>query len=117
MSIPVDLTALTDAIDSQAAFAYLFTVSDDSTPHLIAVTPRLTHDTLDCAVGRTSLHNASARSRISLVWPPLEPGGYSLIVDGDATTGDGTVALRPTRAVLHRPAPGGGNDCAPITPE
>ena len=111
MSIAVELDALRDAIADQAAFAYLLTVSDESTPHLVAVTPTWAGDALACSAGKTSVHNAGARSRISLVWPPLAVGGYSLIVDGDASVGDGTVTLQPTRAVLHRPAPGGGNDC------
>jgi hypothetical protein len=59
---------------------------------------------------------------VSLLWPPNEPGGYSLIVDGAAApSDDGRIAVTPTRAVLHRPAagsdassPGCGADCVPI---
>jgi hypothetical protein len=111
MSIAVELDALREAIGEQAPFAYLLTVTDESTPHLVAVNPSLTDEVLVCSAGKTSVHNAGTRTRVSLVWPPLDSGGYSLIVDGDATTGDETVSIAPTRAVLHRPAPGGGNDC------
>jgi len=111
MSIAVELDALRDAIGEQAPFAYLLTVTDESTPHLVAVNPSLADEVLVCNAGKTSVHNAGTRTRVSLVWPPLDAGGYSLIVDGDASTGDGTVSIAPTRAVLHRPAPGGGNDC------
>jgi hypothetical protein len=60
---------------------------------------------------------------VSLLWPPAEPGGYSLIVDGTAAAGvrEGRLAVTPTRAVLHRPAsapgdarPGCSADCVPI---
>ena len=62
---------------------------------------------------------------MSLLWPAAVPGGYSLFVDGTATvSGDGeqaSVAIRPTRAVLHRPGPlpgepisACGSDCIPL---
>ncbi len=67
------------------------------------------------------------RPLVTLLWPPAEPGGYSLIVDGTVTsaegagTGDNSVVVRPTKAVLHRPAvspddasPGCGSDCVPL---
>jgi hypothetical protein len=67
---------------------------------------------------------------VSLLWPPNDPDGYSLIVDATVTAtagtgegeGDNVVRLQPTRAVLHRPAPEGatlapgcGADCIPLT--
>ena len=39
-----------------------------------------------------------------MVFPSPDPGGMSLIVDGDAEALDDGVALTPTSAVLHRPA-------------
>jgi len=57
------------------------------------------------------------------LWPPSEPAGYSLIVDGraevveTADTDDNTAALRvvPIRALLHRNAdpktPGSAKGC------
>jgi hypothetical protein len=53
---------------------------------------------------------------VALLWPPNERGQFSLIVDAVATrAGDGAVHLRPTRAVLHRPAPSGaGSDCQTV---
>ena len=49
------------------------------------------------------------RSDVTLLWPPAEPGGYSLIVDGRAevTVADAEtvrLAVVPTRALLHRDA-------------
>ncbi|MDQ2883923.1 MAG: hypothetical protein M3Y48_22910 [Actinomycetota bacterium] len=40
-----------------------------------------------------------------MVWPPADPGDYSLIVDGVGSMRDDELAVAPTRAVLHRPAP------------
>jgi hypothetical protein len=73
-------------------------------------------------IGNTTGANASARPLVSLVWPPSEPGGHSLIVDATATTAgdDGRVILEPTRAVLHRTvatpnaSAAGESDCRPV---
>ena len=68
--------------------------------------------------GRSSGRNARARPAVSLLWPPNEPGDYSLIVDADMTV-DGNdetrlARLAPTHAILHRPAavPDPETDCA-----
>jgi hypothetical protein len=49
------------------------------------------------------------------LWPPATFDDYSLIVDGEASVDGSVVTIDPTRAVRHRPAPGGGNDCAPVS--
>ena len=62
----------------------------------------------------------------TLLFPPPEPRGYSLIVDGTARTTDDGFVLEPATAVLHRPADhadpgtphthdaGCGHDCRPV---
>jgi hypothetical protein len=73
-------------------------------------------------VGRHTLANVAANGHGTLVWPPVDTGGYSLIVDG-AASGDAdasAVTVAPTKAILHRPAPGEdgqrvGNDFQTIT--
>ena len=65
--------------------------------------------------GQDVVREHMARPTVSLLWPPTAAAEYSLIVDGDATVDGSTVRIAPTRAVRHRPAPGGGNDCAPVT--
>jgi hypothetical protein len=101
----------------------LLTVSDDARPHAVAVAAAWDGAALALSVGKRTAANASARPQVSLLWPPNEPGGYSLIVDGTAaaTREEGRIAVTPTRAVLHRPAatpeaakPGCSADCVPI---
>jgi hypothetical protein len=124
MSIPV---AIDDLAEATAAYgwAYLVTVRDDLRPHIVAVRPSWDGDRLVMPVGRGTARNAAARRSISLCYPPVEEGGYSLIVDGDASTEiDGAVRFAPSGAVLHRPAPEGfsgsptgcGNDCEAVGP-
>jgi len=47
-----------------------------------------------------------ARPWVSLVFPPVDHSeGFSLVVDGRAEVDGSFVDVRPTWAVLHRPAP------------
>jgi len=121
MSIPVaiaDLVAATSDYD----WAYLLTVSDDERPHVVAARPAWNAETLVMDVGRRTAANAAARTSISLCYPPVAAGGYSLIVDGEASVDGSTVTFAPSGAVLHRPAApdapesvtGCVNDCAPV---
>jgi hypothetical protein len=83
-------------------------------------------DALVAPAGRTSARNAGARPDVTLLWAPVEPGGYSLIVDGTASVepvddDHRHVVIRPAKAVLHRSAPAaepGGceHDCVPVLP-
>lgn len=114
-------------MDAFTTEPYLVTVTGDGRPHCSVVT-------VDWDAARQHLvvrapsgwaeSDASGYRRVTLLWPPVEPGGNSLIVDGTAETAAGdetSLAIRPTRAVLHRRAPaaaGGGvssgPDCVPV---
>ncbi|OBH01966.1 hypothetical protein A5696_12840 [Mycobacterium sp. E2699] len=91
-------------------FAYLITVGDDYRAHTVTVEPRLRETALDVGlIGGHTRENLARRGDVTLLWPPREPGGYSLIVDGTAEVTEGadeTVRLGvvPTRALLHREA-------------
>lgn len=105
----VDLQRLAGAL-GDFPFAYLITVDDDYHPHTVTVEPVLRDGVLDVGLigGRTG-KNLANRTDATLLWPPREAGGYSLIVDGRAAVtdaGDDTVQLEitPTRALLHRNA-------------
>ena len=126
MSIGVDLTELHTTLAELERPPYLLTVGDDGRAHCVAVTYEWRDDELALGVGKRTMANAVARPNVSLLWPPNGLEGYSLIVDGDVTHTEGTgssdniVIVRPSRAVLHRPADGPttsdgcGADCVPL---
>lgn len=74
--------------------------------------------------GRGTLANLASNPALTLVFPPREHHGYTLLVDGTAAVDGDDVVVTPTTAVLHRPAAhadgplppdGCGHDCAPVT--
>jgi len=117
--VKVELAELIDRI-GEYGFAYLVTVGEAARAHVLAVTPEAVDaGLLVGGIGRNSLANATANPNVTLVWPPVSDGGYSLIVDGSATVGDGELTIAPVKAILHRPAPGldgqrVGSDCRPV---
>ncbi len=86
----------------------MITADDEYRVHTVAVEPRLDGASLDVGqIGGHTRENLARRNEVTLLWPPPEPGGYSLIVDGQAEVAESdgeTVGLRvaPTRALLHR---------------
>jgi len=127
VSVPVELADLAATIREQGPTAYLLSTADDGRPHAVAVTPVLAGPTVEVEAGRRTRANVATRPLVSLLWPPSDPQGYSLIVDGVAALGDPsgegpTVRVTPSSAVLHRPAPaaptsaasGCGSDCEPV---
>ena len=130
MSIPVELPDL-QAKTGEYGWAYLLTVRDDQTPHIVSVAANWDGDALIMSVGRGTSRNATARPTVSLCYPPNDADDYSLIVDGTAAAiappADNAAEshwLRfvPTGAVLHRSAQPGfvgsatgcANDCLPV---
>ena len=114
MSIKVELDEVRAVAAEQAPFAYLLTVSDDQSAHAVAITPNIGTASITCDAGNRTCANARSRPNVSLLWPPATPDDYSLIVDGRASVDGSTVTITAERAVRHRPAPGGGSDCAPV---
>lgn len=116
----VDFKRLAAALNDYR-FAYLVTVDDGYRVHTVTVEPELRDTVMDVGLIRGKTRkNVENRSDVTLLWPPSEPGGYSLIVDGQARvagSGDDTVQLEvvPTRALLHRNAdpntPGSAKGC------
>lgn len=120
----VDLNRLAAAL-TDYPFAYLITVDDGYRVHTVTVEPALRAFTDDAGgleaagamidiglIGGHTRKNLAHRSDVTLLWPPPEPGGYSLIVDGRAEANPGTdpdgeaarFGVVPTRALLHREA-------------
>jgi hypothetical protein len=117
MSIKVELSDLREIAAQQAPFAYLLTVSEDESAHAVAITPYIGETRITLDAGTRSCANATSRPKVSLLWPPMSADDYSLIVDGTASVDGSTLMITPERAVRHRPAPGGGSDCAPVALE
>jgi hypothetical protein len=105
---------------------YLLTVTGEDRPHC-SLTSVVSDESclLVTAPSSWSESEALGHRSVTLLWPPAEPGGYSLIVDATAATADldgpRRLTLTPTRAVLHRrgePAEPTGttcrSDCIPI---
>lgn len=123
MSIPVPLAELAQTM-GRYPVAYLLTVSDGERVHAVQARPSVDGEQLRVSgLGRRSLANASERPSVTLLWPPIADGDYSLIVDGEAQASDDGVLVSPSRAVLHRaaatpqqPADDGacGSDCVEV---
>lgn len=105
-------------------FAYLLTIGDDARPHVTAVSPVWDGRHLRVGdLGRRTRANVGARPEVTLVWPPADPAGHSLIVDGTGVVEGEQLAVVVSRAVLHRaataPAPADAScaaDCVEIQP-
>lgn len=84
---------------------YLLTATSDGRVKAVSAVPDLVDGVLVVAgPGRGSVANAAANPEVTLLWPPLEVGAMSLIVDGTAEVDGADVRVRPTGAVLHKPA-------------
>lgn len=117
MSIKVELDQLGTEMASRP-LGYLVTAGSEGAPHTGQADVRLVDGILVAGAGRTTRRHVAERVTVTFLWPPTEPGGFTLIVDGDAAIeGDGDDAeihVTPTWAVLHRRAPAGDDDCAPL---
>jgi hypothetical protein len=102
VSIAVALEELPDKI-AEYPFCYLVTTGEER-PHLLAVKPSVVNGGLRCETGHSSRTNVVRSALIVLVFPPTEPGGFSMIVDGEGEVNGDGVVVTPTWAVLHRPA-------------
>jgi hypothetical protein len=125
MSVKVDVHELAERLRDYG-FAYLLTVTDDQRTRAVAVTPTATEGglTFTDGLGRGTRANLSVRPDVTLLWPPRDASGYTLIADGRVSVVDGDPAVATfvaDHAVLHRPADHGtpgatgcGNDCVPV---
>lgn len=122
MSVKVDLDKLAGAL-AEFSYGYLITVGDDFRAHTVAVEPVLTDGVFDVGqMGSGTRRNAGGHPDVTVIWPPADPGGYTLIVDGRAEVADDRLTVTPTKAILHRRAttesvatsPDGLHDCLPL---
>ena len=82
MSVPVDLPGLKTQSEQFGPLAYLVTVNEDGRPHVVSAVVAWDGDDLVAGAGRRTGANVSARPAVTVLWPPYEDGGYSLLVDG-----------------------------------
>jgi hypothetical protein len=122
MSIPLEIARLADTLSSYGA-GYLLTCSANGRVKAVTVEPEPVGGILRCQPSRGSAANLAANSAATLLFPPAEERGYTLLVDGLAAATDENIAFTPETAVLHRPAShadgpaasdGCGHDCAPV---
>ena len=122
MSIAVDVADLARALQGFGA-GYLLTTKGGNVK-VVTVEPTVADGVvLVESPGRGTLANLADNPALTLVFPPLESKGFTLLVDGAAEVSGDDVRVTPTGAVLHRPAShadgppapdGCGNDCAPV---
>jgi hypothetical protein len=119
MTVPVGLDQLRSEAAKYGDAPYLLTVSDDGRPHAVSVRVGWQEGVIALAGGTRSRANASRRPDVTLLWPAIEDGGYSLIVDGSATVEGEEMGIRPVSAVLHRSLAASdgrsaGSECKPV---
>jgi hypothetical protein len=89
--------------------ACLLTIANDG-PHTSFVSVDLKGNVIACAIGKSAARNIAIEPNVSPFWPPRDPGGCVLIVDGTATgrrepSGVTRLEITLTKSVLHRPGP------------
>jgi hypothetical protein len=103
----MSIHTLGEAICQYGRDAYLLTVAQDG-PHTSNVTIELRGNRIGCNLGASATKDIAREPHVSLFWPPAEPGGYALIVNGTAASeqrpaGVATAEITVTKSVLHRP--------------
>jgi len=101
----VDIDAVAEHAGAYG-FAYLITITPHRRVHTSVVHPEFAdHVVTVPGASDRARTNAAAHADVSLVWPPADETGYSLIVDGIADGQDASaLRIAPSRAILHRPA-------------
>ena len=102
MSVVVDLADLPEQLKAFDR-GYLLTAKDGLVK---AVSVRATAEDGALRVpapGRGSVANVGANPSVTLLFPPLENPGMTLLVDGTAAADGDDVRVTPAGAVLHKP--------------
>jgi len=126
MTIAVALGELEAAARERGPPAYILTVNERDTPHVVHAEVTIASEGLVLQVGARTVLHARHRPGVSLLYPCRTAADYSLIVDAMASvipTREGSqLLLTSTRAVLHRPVPAPetapsscGADCVPLS--
>ncbi len=101
MSIPVDLADLPRTL-AEFDRGYLLTTADGRVK-AVSVRAVATNGALRIPTpGRGSIANVAANPTVTLLFPPAESGGLTLLVDGSAVTEGDDVVVSPAAAILHK---------------
>jgi hypothetical protein len=104
MSIPVEIADLGRAF-ADFGSGYLLTVDAGARVKVVTVDPTVIDGmVLVRGPGRGTIANLAGNPAVTLVLPPREPRGFTLLVDGTAEVSGEDVRVTPSGAVLHRPA-------------
>lgn len=104
MSIPVDVEELATTLEDFGP-GYLLTVSNAGRIKVVTVEPDVSGAVLVVTgPGRGSLANVGENPAVTLVFPPREARGFTLLVDGTARASGEDVTVTAGSAVLHRPS-------------
>lgn len=103
MSILIDLDRLATVLEDFGA-GYLVTTGSDGRAKVVTVDPVVEDGAIALPPSKGSARNLADNPTATLVFPPPEPKGYTLLVDGTATGADDGVRFTPESAVLHRPS-------------
>ena len=119
MPQPMSAPTLAEAVAQYGRDAYLLTIANDS-PHMSFVSVDLKGNVIACAIGKSAARNIASKPNVSLFWPPREPGGYALVVNGTATGrrepgGVTRAEITLTKSVLHRAGPKPPDSDGPCT--
>lgn len=110
MSIPVALADLAASMVRFGTAPYLISVGPDGAPHAASVTVEWSDGKLVAGAGRHTVANVRENSSVALLWPPPEPGDYTLIVDGPGEVQEMgphlVVVIEPRTAIYHATVPG-----------
>jgi len=100
---------LSEALAEYGPEAFLLTVGKDG-PHTTPVSIRFDGGVIGCGIGPSAARNIASVPNVSLFWPPREPGGYAMFVNGVAkevqrSDGGNAAEITLTKSVLHRSGP------------
>lgn len=104
MSVVVDLTELPARLE-EFDRGYLLT-SREGLVKAVSVRAVVEGDRLRVPTpGGGSLRNVGSNPPVTLLFPPVESPGMTLLVDGTAEVDAEDVVITPSGAVLHKPTP------------
>lgn len=104
MSIPVDLADLPKTL-ADFDRGYLLTTAEGRVK-AVSVRAAAAGGALRVATpGRGSVANIGVNPVVTLLFPPPESGGFTLLVDGSAVVDHDDVVVTPGSAILHKAVP------------